>query len=97
MPGYFLSNPKLESKTFCEQPALESLHAGFIKALTTNYVDGVWPVFSCSKLEGYADILVPAWFYWFGLVEYDEGEDVEWKAKTDQVSFYELRRCSLAR
>lgn len=91
--GSFLSSPSLESSSFCDQPDLQDLHATLIRPLSFNWGNGLWPVFSCSKLAGFGDILVPAWFYWFEGVKYEPSMDFEWKQKSDQVSlvFLSLR------
>lgn len=85
--GGFLSEPALEGSTWCTQPELQDLHASFIRPLSFSWVETLAPIFSCSKLTGFNDILVPAWFYWFNHVPYEAEQDVEWKAKTDQVRF----------
>lgn len=42
-------------------------------------------MFSDSKIEGFGDVLVPSWFEWRGKIGYSEEEDLDWKAKKDNV------------
>lgn len=63
--GNFLSSPSLERDTFCDQPDLQDLHASFMRPVSYSRTDQLFPVFSNSKLEGFNDILIPAWYYWF--------------------------------
>ncbi|KPV71643.1 glycosyltransferase family 90 protein [Rhodotorula graminis WP1] len=83
--GAFLAHPDLERTTWCDQPDLQELHQTFIRPLSFSWTDGVWPVFSNSKLAGFADVLVPAWYTWYDRMPYDEAKDVEWKGKANQL------------
>ncbi|GAA5846171.1 hypothetical protein JCM9279_005846 [Rhodotorula babjevae] len=83
--GSFLAHPDLERTTCCDQPDLQELHQTFIRPLSFSWTDGVWPVFSNSKLDGFNDVLVPAWYTWYDRMPYDEAKDVEWKGKANQL------------
>lgn len=83
--GSFLAHPDLERATWCDQPDLQELHQTFIRPLSFSWTDVTWPVFSNSKLEGFNDVLVPAWYEWYDRMPYDDAKDVEWKGKANQV------------
>ncbi|GAA5888682.1 hypothetical protein JCM5296_000064 [Sporobolomyces johnsonii] len=83
--GSFLSSPELERQTWCDQPDLQELHQTLIRPLSFSWTDQLFPVFSNSKIEGFADVLVPSWFHWYGKMPYHEEADIEWKGKTNQL------------
>ncbi|GAA5906454.1 hypothetical protein JCM8208_004665 [Rhodotorula glutinis] len=83
--GSFLAHPDLERTTWCDQPDLQELHQTFIRPLSFSWTDGVWPVFSNSKLDGFGDMLVPAWYTWYDRMPYDEDKDVAWKGKANHL------------
>lgn len=85
--GNFLASPKLERETWCDQPDIRDLHASFIRPLSFSYTKQMFPIFSNSKIFGYNDILIPAWYYWYEKTPYVEADDIEWKAKSDTVRF----------
>ncbi|GJN92931.1 hypothetical protein Rhopal_005974-T1 [Rhodotorula paludigena] len=83
--GAFLFDPELERTSWCDQPDLQELHQTLSRPLSFSWTDGLWPVFSNSKIDGFADILVPAWYQWLDKMPYEEGKDVEWKGKANQL------------
>lgn len=83
--GHFLSSPDLEQTTWCDQPDLQHLHAMHTYPLTWPYTIQLYPVFTCSKVPGYDDILFPAWWYWRNQTPYKDHKDPDWDNKRDEV------------
>ncbi|GAA5825479.1 hypothetical protein JCM11251_007003 [Rhodosporidiobolus azoricus] len=83
--GAFLSDPRKERQSWCDQPDLQDLHQLFIRPLSFSWTEQLFPVFSNSKIEGFNDILIPPWYHWFQKMPYMEEEDVEWKGKGNQL------------
>lgn len=71
--------------TLSKKPDLQDLHASFIRPVSVHWTDQLYPVFSNSKLLGFNDILIPAWYYWDRHLNYIENEDLDFKAKTAKV------------
>ena len=66
------------------------LHASYIHPLSFHYTHDIYPVFSNSRLPGFTDILIPAWYYYGAegeMIPYNEEEDPPWEEKEDKVSF----------
>lgn len=62
-PPDFEFNSDLETeKDFCSHPSGHALHSTFFSDQRT--INLLYPVFSPSKLSGYADILIPSHHYW---------------------------------
>ena len=68
--GPFVSNWPL-SRDSCHQPDLQFLHGGYHPAVRLIYNDLV-PIFSQSKLSGFADILMPSPFNYADGATYNE-------------------------
>ncbi|KAM0746607.1 hypothetical protein T439DRAFT_329713 [Meredithblackwellia eburnea MCA 4105] len=83
--GGFLADPDLERTSWCDQPDLQNLHASFMRPISIHWTKQLFPVFSNSKLHGYNDILIPAWFYWDDHLNYFEDEDTDFKRKANKV------------
>lgn len=83
--GHFLASPELERSTWCDQPDLQDLHAAYIHPLSFTYTNQPFPVFSNSKIGGFNDILVPSWWYWFQVSQYQAAADAEWEQKSNKV------------
>lgn len=83
--GAFLVSPELEQSTWCDQPDLQDLHAAYIHPLSFTYTNQPFPVFGNSKIGGFDDILIPSWWYWFQVSQYQASADVEWEQKSDKV------------
>ncbi|KAK4046172.1 hypothetical protein OIV83_006281 [Microbotryomycetes sp. JL201] len=83
--GHFLVSPRREQDTWCDQPDLQDLHAAYIHPLSFTYTRQPYPVFSNSRIGGFNDILIPAWWYWFDVTEYRDSEDPQWSTKTNKL------------
>lgn len=83
--GAFLASPELEQSTWCDQPDLQDLHAAYIHPLSFTYTTQPFPIFGNSKIGGFDDILIPSWWYWFQVSQYQASSDVDWEQKSDKV------------
>ncbi|ORY88466.1 hypothetical protein BCR35DRAFT_276816 [Leucosporidium creatinivorum] len=86
-PEGFIFDHAAERESWCSQPDLMQLHASYIHPINmhTSNGHGPWPIFSNSKLPGYSDILIPAWFYYDDHVHYDPSDDRSWEDKSSKL------------
>ncbi|ORY68078.1 hypothetical protein BCR35DRAFT_269931, partial [Leucosporidium creatinivorum] len=66
-------------------PDLQDLHAAYIHPLSFTYTTQPFPVFGNSKIGGFDDILIPSWWYWFQVSQYQAGADVDWEEKSNKL------------
>lgn len=69
----------------CYSPSLSSTYGFFDRPNAYNVVHDLFPIFSQSKISSYNDILYPSPWYWYDKVPYEEGEDMNWPVKKDQL------------
>jgi len=71
--GVFLSNWTLSASP-CNQPDLRNLHGFYLSPAAYKPSQRLLPIFSQSKVEGYADILYPSPWNYIDKVKYDASE-----------------------
>lgn len=69
----------------CYSPSLSSTYGFFDRPNAFNIVHDLFPIFSQSKISSYNDILYPSPWYWSDKVPYDEGMDMQWNHKEDEL------------
>lgn len=57
-PG-LLSSHQLEGDTWCNQPDLQALYETFMRPVGFSWTEDIVPIFSATKMRGFADILLP--------------------------------------
>ncbi|CAH7688749.1 capsular associated protein [Phakopsora pachyrhizi] len=90
--------PDLESKaSFCDQPSTHHLHSAFFTDQRS--IEHLYPLFSPSKPQGFADILIPSHYHYDPTPEFSyESEfkrglnplptDKEWSHKLDKMYWH---------
>ncbi|KAK4691667.1 hypothetical protein P7C71_g5379, partial [Lecanoromycetidae sp. Uapishka_2] len=68
--GVFLSNWTVSASP-CHQPDLRNLHGFYLSPAAFKPSQNILPIFSQSKVEGYADILYPSPWNYIDKVKYD--------------------------
>ncbi|KAK5132395.1 hypothetical protein LTR08_009125 [Meristemomyces frigidus] len=69
----------------CNSPSFATSHGFFDRPNAFNVIHELFPIFSQSKMSSFQDILYPSPWYWYGKVSYDEGKDMDWKAKINSL------------
>ena len=69
----------------CSTPSLSSTYGFFDRPNTFKVVTDLFPVFSQSKINSYADIVYPSPWYWKDRTPYEEKEDKSWTKKANRL------------
>lgn len=80
--GQFLSNWTL-SNDICLQPDSANLHGFHLSPSTFKTAHTLYPVFSQSKVNGYADILYPSPWNYLGKVGHNPEKELSFESKED--------------
>ncbi|KAI0189276.1 hypothetical protein F4808DRAFT_445564 [Astrocystis sublimbata] len=69
----------------CQQPDIAHLHGFLASPAALGASQSLYPVFSQSRVHGFADILYPSPWSFHEKAHYDEDEDVSWEDKRNSV------------
>ncbi|ORY83578.1 hypothetical protein BCR35DRAFT_290594 [Leucosporidium creatinivorum] len=83
--GHFIVDHNLERSSWCDQPDLQDIYATFINPRELNFAEGLFPVFSISKLPGFADILIPSAQEIERRNAFTVEQEIPWYAKAEKV------------
>ncbi|KAF2278195.1 glycosyltransferase family 90 protein [Westerdykella ornata] len=73
------------SMDLCRHPEYRGIHGIFTSPPTFNLITGTVPVLSTGSLSTMGDIIMPSPAYIEEQFLYDEGEDIDWGSKRNQV------------